>query len=274
MAAKRGSEMPVQRSSLSLSWAVIAVAGLAACSADAPPPLSEVDERYQPATLAEAVVLQNRTAIENFLALGVDPNEPEPDGTTPLMRAVHGQHPELAELLIAAGADVRKANYYGVTALYIAARAGDPIATRMLLAAGADTNAALPAGETVLMTAAKAGNADVVRALLTGGADDVSLSQLAEARAAARVAEMAGYALLTNPAIATNYADVNARERWYGRTALMLAASEGHLDVVEQLIEAGSDFNLLDEEGASALSLARDFGHLDVAAKLADAGAR
>ena len=62
----------------------------------------------------------------------------------------------------------------------------------MLLAAGADANATLPAGETVLMTAAKAGNADVVRALLTGGVDGVSLAELGEARAAARVAEAAG----------------------------------------------------------------------------------
>ena len=130
--------------------------------------------QYQPATLAEAVVFRNRTAVENFLALGVDPNEPEADGTTPLMRAVHGQMPEMAKLLIDAGADVRKANSYGVTALYIAARAGDAVATQMLLAAGADANAALPAGETVLMTAAKAGNADVVRALLTGGIEGVS----------------------------------------------------------------------------------------------------
>ena len=144
------------------------------------------------------------------------------------MRAVHGQMPNTAQLLIDAGADVKKANSYGVTALYIAARAGDSVATQMLLAAGADANAALPAsGETVLMTAAKAGNPEVVGALLTGGIDGVSLAQLGEARAAARVAEAAGYSLLPNPAVATNYADVNARERWYGRTALMIAAAEG-----------------------------------------------
>ncbi len=53
-----------------------------------------------------------------------------------------------------------------------------------------------------------------------------------------------------------------------------MAAAEGHGDVVALLIEAGSDLNVLDEEGASALSLARDYGHLDVAAQLADAGAR
>jgi ankyrin repeat protein len=188
------------------------------------------------------------------------------------MRAVHGRRTELAELLIAASADVDKPNSYGVTPLYIAARAGDAVATRMLLAAGANANTALPAGETVLMTAAKAGNAEVVRALLTGGAN-ISLLELAEQRAQAQVFESAGYTVARNPATGTNYADVNARERWYGRTALMIAAAEGNGDVVRLLIEAGSDVDLLDQEGSSALSLARSYGHLDVAATLAEAGA-
>ena len=265
--------MRVRPSSYFEGLAVIAVAALAGCGTAPPPPAVGLGQ-YQPATLAEAVVVRNTTAIENFLALGVDPNEPEPDGTTPLMRAVHGQMPNTAQLLIDAGADVKKANSYGVTALYIAARAGDSVATRMLLAAGADANAALPAsGETVLMTAAKAGNADVVRALLTGGID-VSLAALGEARAAARVAEGAGYTTPVNPALDTNYADVNARERLYGRTALIIAAVEGHLEVARMLVEAGSDLNIVDAEGSTALSLARSYGNLDVAALLAEAGAQ
>jgi uncharacterized protein len=182
--------------------------------------------------------------------------------------------PATAELLIAAGADVKKANSYGVTALYIAARAGDPVAARLLLKAGADANAALPAsGETALMTAAKAGNTEVVRTLLTGGIEGVSLAELGDTRAAERVSEAAGYAQASNPAIATNYADVNARERLYGRTALMIAAVEGHADVVRLLVEAGSDLELADAEGSTALTLARSYGNLDVAALLAAAGA-
>ena len=266
--------MRVGRWSWSTGWAVIACSTLAGCSNEPPPPAAGI-RQYQPATLAEAVVLRNATAIENFLALGVEPNDPEADGTTPLMRAVSGQMPNTAQLLISAGADVRKANSYGVTALYIAARAGDAVATRMLLAAGADANVALPtSGETVLMTAAKAGNADVVRALLTGGAEDVSLSELADARAAALVAEGAGYSAPANPAVPNNYADVNARERLYGRTALMIAALEGHLEVARLLVEAGADFNIVDEENSTALTLARSYNNLDVAAFLESAGAR
>ena len=112
-----------------------------------------------------------------------------------------------------------------------------------------------------------------LRALLTGGMDDVSLEALGAARAAARVAEGAGYAPPANPAIDMNYADVNARERLYGRTALMNAAAEGNLDCVRLLIEAGSDLNVVDAEGSTALSLARSNGNLDVAALLEQAGA-
>jgi ankyrin repeat protein len=156
----------------------------------------------------------------------------------------------------------------------VAVRDGDVETVRMLLSAGADANVALPqSGESVLMTAARIGNAEVVRALLTGGVEGVSLRELGDARAAARAAESAGYAAPINPALATNYADVNARDRWYGRTALMLAAAQGHRDVVELLIEAGSDVSVRDEEGSSALSLAQGAGHDDVATLLAEAGA-
>ena len=36
-------------------------------------------------------------------------------------------------------------------------------------------------------------------------------------------------------------ADVNARERWFGETALMWAAAENHADAVRALVEAGAD---------------------------------
>ena len=114
-AANRGA-MRVGRWSWSTGWAVIACSSLAGCGNE-PPPQAAGFGPYQPATLAEAVVLRNATAIENFLALGVDPNDPEADGTTPLMRAVSGQMPNTAQLLISAGADVSAADNDGHTAL-------------------------------------------------------------------------------------------------------------------------------------------------------------
>ena len=52
---------------------------------------------------------------------------------------------------------------------------------------------------------------------------------------------------------------------WFGRTPLMIAARNGHHEVVLLLLEHGADASLKGPWGGTALSHARDGGHLDVA---------
>ncbi len=246
------------------------------CSRDEVAPPSAAQE-YRPATLLEAVLLGDRAAVENLVANGADVNAAEDDGTTPLMRAAHGHSPEIVKLLIDAGADVAARNRYGVSALYLAARNGDAATTRALLVAGLDPNTALPGGETALMTAARAGNTAVVGALLTGSNAVDTLAELgtdpSAERSAYSAADDTGYGGTSRPVARRNRADVNARERWYGHTALMSAAAAGQADVIRLLIEAGADVNAVDDEGASALSFARSNGHAEAATALLAAGA-
>jgi ankyrin repeat protein len=54
---------------------------------------------------------------------------------------------------------------------------------------------------------------------------------------------------------------------------LIVAASEGHLMVVRQLLEYGADVNAQDFYGKSALLEAAKYGHLDVVRELVDWGA-
>lgn len=247
--------------------ALLLASVLVACDrSDVPRPLPEAAV-YQPQSLPEAVLLGDRDSVASFLASGASPNRTEADGSTLLMRAIHGRFHTIADLLIANGASVDAANSYGVTAIYLAARANDVVALNKLLQAGASANATLPSGETVLMTAAKTGNAANVRALLTGGVEGVSLEQLAQRRMAARI-EGSGYGAPSSSAPVGNYAQVNARDRLYGRNALMLAAAAGHAEVVRLLIEAGAEIHARDYEGATALSLAEANGHLDVVSVL------
>ncbi len=223
-------------------------------------------------------MLGDRSAVENFIALGADVNAAEEDGTTPLMRAVHGRFADIAKRLMVSGADVTARNHYGVTALYLAARSGDAATTRALLVAGIDANTSLPGGETALMTAARSGHTDVVGVLLTGSSVAASLADLVAStavneRSGYAPVESAGYGDTERHAIQRNRAAVNAREQRYGDTALMWAAVAGHVDVVRLLIEAGADVRAVDDEGVTALHLARAKGHTEVAAALLAAGA-
>jgi ankyrin repeat protein len=58
-----------------------------------------------------------------------------------------------------------------------------------------------------------------------------------------------------------------------GRTAVMVAASVGHLALVDLLLAAGANLHQSDASGHTALSLAATGGHLEVLNKLLHAGA-
>ena len=65
-------------------------------------------------------------------------NAVEPDGTTPLHRAVHRNDLKAADVLIRGGADVNATNRYGVPPLSLAATNGNAAMLELLLKAGAN----------------------------------------------------------------------------------------------------------------------------------------
>jgi len=67
--------------------------------------------------------------------------------------------------------------------------------------------------------------------------------------------------------------DVNVRD-WDELTAVIPAASKGHLDVVKFLIEKGADVNLGDKDGITALMEAAIMGFVPVGEVLLEAGAQ
>jgi len=276
------SERPtIKLSVLTATLGVVAL--LAACSGEAPEPIAE----FRPAetsslaapsgSLLAAVRGGRSDAVRELLQQGADVNAAAADGTTPLLEAAGARNAELVALLLEAGADPAAVNRYGMSALHLAARSADARSVKALLGAGADSSRALPEGETVLMAAAKSGNPEVVAALLAGGAS-VSGSDYG---ATVRV---------------TNAGDPNARENWYGQTALMWAAAEGHVEAMQLLIDAGADvdqassriaapevekdrqqggfvYAKIPEGRLTALHFAAREGQLEAAQLLIDAGA-
>jgi uncharacterized protein len=181
----------------------ILVAGLAAFSAVSSPLVA-----LEPLPkLIEVVKAGDRKTALALIARKDGIDAAGADGTTALHWAAEAGDGELVEALLKAGADPKAANRYGVTPLQLAAENGDERMVGALLEAGADANATLPEGETVLMTAARTGVPAVLRVLLKHGAE------------------------------------LEARENWYGESALIWATSEDHADAVRFLASSGADVN-------------------------------
>lgn len=183
------------------------------------------------------------------------------------------------------------------TPLHAAASSGDLSIIKMLIDLHTDLNAMIPiSGETPLHLAASRGDLQTVEWLVEGpGATDEEIrcydsmvrqdcyqswtedlltdsvstrhsSCGVEAKCLAR--ESIGELL----SLCGRYADINMRTR-EGRTALHLAASNGHVSTVRFLHQTGAIIDLTDNKGYTALQLAAGNGHLNVVKLLLTAGA-
>jgi ankyrin repeat protein len=155
--------------------------------------------------LVRAIKAGDAPAVRALIKSGADVNARSGDGSTPLLWAAHQSNLDAARALIAAKATVDTPNDFGVTPLLHASRTGDAAMVDLLLRSGANPSRAHTEGETPLLAAARSGSVAAVRSLIARGAD------------------------------------INAAENFQKSTALMAAAAEGHLDVVDLLLEAGAD---------------------------------
>lgn len=191
--------------------AIVAACVTSPSSDDCQSPLSRLglgDPAYKispAAALYDAAERGWSEAIRRLLNEGAEINWRNSGGWTPLMIAAAEKHLEAVELLLEAKADPDIRNHYGRTALMFAAAYGQHDIVARLLAAGADPNI-VPSdhsGWTALIAAAARGHARTVELLLRGGADP----------------------------------EIRARN---GQTALELARSEGHGEVVRILMAVSS----------------------------------
>jgi ankyrin repeat protein len=187
--------------------------------------------------LADAVEQQDQSRVAGLLQQHVDVNAAQPDGTTALHWAVYWDDLATAERLLVAGARVNAVSDLGVTPLSLACTNASAAMVTRLLAAGALSAVAGSIGEPPLMTCARTGNLAAVKAMLAHGGE------------------------------------VNGREPDQQQTALMWAASEGHADIVQTLIENGANVNAASTSGFTPLLFAAREGHQAVAQLLLKAGA-
>jgi uncharacterized protein len=223
---------------------------------------------------------------------GGSPLARDRDGAMALAHAARAGQTALVQMFLELGAPIDARNIAGSTALYAAAESDRAAVVRLLLDKGADPNLPGRSGVTPLGAAAFRGNVGVVDTLLAHGAD----AKIADRTGKAPIVYAAafGFTAIVSRLIAAGV-DPNARygndltalmwaaghddgaglrdieaviellvERGAqldladnrGRTALMIAAENGHATVVELLLRHGADRSLRDRDGKTALELA------------------
>ena len=154
--------------------------------------------------VVDAAMRGDFTQVKSLLAAGRDVNAPQGDGMTALHWAADRGDLPMVDLLLKSKASVRATTRMaGYTPLHIAAKGGHGAIVIALLKAGADPNAMTETGALPLHFAAASGALDGVAALLDKGADP------------------------------------NAREKVYGQTPLIFAASADRAAVITTLIKRG-----------------------------------
>ena len=229
-------------------------------------------DRDQRSALLLAALLPDIRLLRALIARGANVNHAHGGGLTALLAATRDSVPGRAEAvmtLIANGADPTAADIDGHTPLHGAVLSEEPIVAAMLLDAGADLNAINRAGLSPLATACRAANWPLVRFLLERGARTQLAGGEPALVAAAGIADddPTGVRLLLK-----HRAGINATDG-RGRSALIVAATEGHEEIARALRAAGAEVDLADQRGSTALMEAAAAGAVGIVQLLAQAEA-
>lgn len=229
------------------------------------------DDENQRSLLTLAALHPDTRLLRALIAHGADINR-DHHGTSTLLAVTRDgcmSRAEAVMVLLANGANVDITDAEGNTALHHAARSTDLSVAADLVDAGAPINALNRHGHTPLAVACHAANWKMAEWLLKHGAQAQVEGGEPALVAAANIADddPTGVELLLRHKARVNACDV------LGRHALMTAALEGHVHIVQALLDARADTALNDRHGTTALMEAARNGATGIVRALVNADA-
>jgi len=197
---------------------------------------------------------------------------------TALIYAIIENKPELVKALIAKGANVNRTNKLGNSAILYAARRNLMDIVNMLIAAGADVNARCDSKEkhtfmTPVFLASYHNHSELLQSLLDAKADLTVANGYGENALYFAALSGAASCLSTLLDAGCDATMVTLRDEGKPKTALMVAAEEGHIEAVEVMISKGVSVSAAAPDHTQPLHLACMEGRIDVARVLVKAGA-
>ncbi|KAJ2504103.1 phosphate system positive regulatory protein pho81, partial [Coemansia sp. RSA 2052] len=189
---------------------------------------------------------------------GCDADEPDYYARRPIHYAAINGHEQCIEYLLEQGCSVGIIDDDGRHAFDYAVINGHSECARLLLQYDR-TIANGTADQPALMLACEKGHQDIVLMLLEAGAEIVANSQGVHP---AHVAARAGYADILRLLLA-HCQSFDIADKDLGWTPVFYAASEGNLECIQILLDAGCDIDAVDENGHTPAYFAANEGHLD-----------
>ncbi|QDS71946.1 hypothetical protein FKW77_000869 [Venturia effusa] len=226
---------------------------------------SQMDRDALRQSLQRVAARGNLALAKLLVEHGADVNIRCENETSALFKACEGGHEKLAQLLLDHGARTEARDRDGRTALYKPAMRGHLNICKLLFERKADPDSQDKEGRTVLihLAAEKPGRwkRDMIELLLhyvdIEAKDDTRRTALIWAAATGKP-EMVDI-LLSGEKKADTSASNNR-----GRTALMFASENSHVEVVRRLLVAGADPRAVSDGGWTALHNAADRGHVHI----------
>lgn len=210
--------------------------------------------------------------VESLVSAGVNLNEPNQYGCTPLDYAALFNRDQVAALLLANKADPNiraesalRSTECRQTPLQIAASMSNLRMASILVSAGASVRATTDAGRTALHFATVGSHLDMMRFLLRKGADVKARD--AEGSSALDEAVWRGH-LEAAAILLANGAPLNEPETKTGATPINEAAYRNELRLVVYLLQFHPDLRTPDKRGYTPLENAIRMGNEDVAISL------
>ncbi|XP_048253945.1 ankyrin repeat domain-containing protein 50-like, partial [Haliotis rufescens] len=243
-----------------------------------------------------AALFGHREVFDICACAGGNVSQVDAEGSSILHMACFGGHVEMVKYIFSQNiTDINSRGMHGMTPLHLAAREGHREVFELVVDKGSDTSLEDINGDNILHLACIGGNVEIVKYILSQNIVDINNRGMYE-RTPLMVAALFGHreafelvldkggdtslvdtcdvnilhlaciggnVAIVKYILSQNFVDINSRGK-IGRTPVMVAAAEGHIDLCYLLISKGSDLSVVDDNGCTILHVACYHGQVEI----------
>ncbi|KAF9428742.1 phosphate system positive regulatory protein pho81 [Podila epigama] len=228
-----------------------------------------VDDISDRTCLHEAAMVGRLSLLKLGVEHGVSPECTDVYGRRPLHYVSMYGHADCATYLLSMNASMTATDHDGFRPLIYSVMNGHTKCVEIFLANNAEIEASQEGDPIPLSLACHYGHEDIAMMLIGRGANVIASN--ADGLEPLHITCREGHTKLAKT-LTTRGARLDQEDKYMCWTPLFYAASEGHVDCVRILLEAGCNVNVVDELGKTPIYYAASEGHADCVELLIAAG--